>query len=64
MRGKEIILALSPTKLGGFTAGYIEKILEPVQKIKITRLARGLSTGVELEYADEITLRQALDNRK
>ncbi len=61
---KEIILALSPTKLGGFTAGYIEKILEPVQKIKITRLARGLSTGVELEYADEITLRQALDNRK
>lgn len=70
----EIILALSPTKLGEFTASYIEKILEPLVKsknlpdgkagIKISRLARGLSTGTDLEYADEITLKQALDNRK
>lgn len=64
---KEIILALSPTKLGEFTSNYIEKILEPLLKsrnIKISRLARGLATGTDLEYADEATLRQALDNRK
>lgn len=64
---KEIILALSSTKLGEFTASYIEKILEPLKeskKLKITRLGRGISTGTELEYADETTLRQALDNRK
>ncbi len=59
----EVILALSPTKLGEFTSNYVHKVLEPLQ-VKITRLARGLSTGVELEYADEYTLRHALDNRK
>ena len=65
----EIILALSPTKMGEFTAEYIKKVLEPLlggetAKLKITRLGRGLSTGIELEYADELTLKQALDNRK
>ena len=60
---KEIILALSPAKMGEFTSNYIEKVLEPL-KIKITRLGRGLATGTDLEYADEMTLRQALDNRK
>ena len=65
----EIIFALSPTKLGEFTAQYVQKVLEPLlggstPKLKITHLARGLATGVELEYADEVTLRQALDNRK
>ncbi len=65
----EIILALSPTKLGEFTAEYIKKVLEPLlggktPKLKITRLGRGLSTGIELEYADELTLKQAMDNRK
>lgn len=70
-RGKtsEIILALSPTKMGEFTAHYIQKILEPLlgsrtTKLKVTRLGRGLATGMELEYADELTLKQALDNRK
>lgn len=63
----EIILGLSPTKMGEFTAEYIKKVLEPIvgeHNIKITRLGRGLSTGIELEYADELTLKQALDNRK
>jgi recombination protein RecR len=59
----EVILALSPTKLGEFTSEYIKKVLEPL-KLKITRLGRGISTGIELEYADETTLKQALDNRK
>lgn len=64
---REIILALSPTKLGEFTAGFIEKIFDPLsksKKLKTSRLARGLATGTDLEYADETTLRQALDNRK
>ncbi len=63
----EIILAFSPTKLGEFTSEYIKKVLEPLhehKKITITRLGRGLSTGVEIEYADTATLKQALDNRK
>lgn len=63
LKPKEIILALSPTKMGEFTESYIVKILEPL-KIKTTRLGRGLATGIDLEYADEATLRQALDNRK
>jgi len=62
-KASEVILALSPTKLGEFTSNYTTRVLEPLQ-VKITRLARGLSTGVELEYADEMTLRNALDNRR
>jgi len=62
-KASEIILALSPTKLGEFTSNYITRVLEPL-KVKITRLARGLSTGVELEYADEMTLKNAFDNRR
>ncbi len=62
-KSAEVILALSPTKMGEFTSNYIAKVLEPLSP-KITRLARGLSTGVELEYADEMTLHHALDNRR
>ncbi len=64
---KEIIMALSATPEGEFSARYIEKILEPVQKekkFKITRLGRGLSTGAELEYLNRETLKNALENRK
>lgn len=63
----EVVLALSPTKLGEFTSEYIKKVLEPIAEhktITITRLGRGLSTGIEIEYADTSTLKQALDNRK
>lgn len=63
----EIILALSATPEGEFTARYIEKILEPASKerpLKITRLGRGLSTGSELEYLNRETLQNALENRK
>lgn len=58
----ELILALSSTKLGDFTSEYIKSLL-PIS-VKITRLARGLSSGVELEYADENTLKHAFENRK
>ncbi len=59
----EIILALSPSKLGEFTCEYITKTLNN-HSFKITRLARGLSSGTDLEYADENTLKHALENRK
>ena len=58
----EIILATSATVEGENTNLYIERILEPL-KVKINRLGRGLSTGVELEYADADTLKNALRNR-
>lgn len=64
----EIILATNSTTEGDTTALYIERILEPLKKqytdFKISRLGRGLSLGSELEYADEITLKNALTNRK
>jgi recombination protein RecR len=60
---KEVILAFDGTIEGESTALYIKKRLEPTG-IKITRLARGLPVGADLEYADEVTLRDALKNRQ
>jgi recombination protein RecR len=59
----EVILATNPTTEGDATALYIKRILAPYS-IKITRLARGLSTGGDIEHADELTLGSAIDNRK
>lgn len=58
----EIILALNPTTEGDTTSLYLEKILKP-SNAKITKLNRGLSTGSDLEYADETTLINALKYR-
>ena len=58
----EIILAMNPTTEGDTTALYLEKLLAPL-KIRITKLNRGLSTGSDLEYADESTLLNALKYR-
>jgi recombination protein RecR len=58
----EIILALSPTLEGETTALYLAKLLKN-PKIKVTRLARGLPTGSNLEYVDETTLSNALKYR-
>jgi len=61
---KEIILALNPDLDGENTAMFLEKKLkEKKPQIKITRLARGLPMGADLQYADEITLGSALKNR-
>ncbi|MBI3421028.1 MAG: recombination protein RecR [Candidatus Sungbacteria bacterium] len=64
----EVILATSSTTEGDTTALYIERILAPIAqkhpRLVISRLGRGLSLGAELEYADEITLKNALTNRK
>ena len=59
---KEIILALSPTMEGDTTNFYIYRKLED-SPVKITMLARGLSIGNELEYADELTLGRSIQNR-
>lgn len=59
----EVILATNPTTEGDATALYLKRKLQPLN-IKITRLGRGLSTGADLEYADELTLSEALTNRK
>lgn len=64
----EIILATNSTTEGDTTALYIERILAPLKEkyahLIISRLGRGLSLGAELEYADEVTLKNALTNRK
>ena len=60
----EIILATNINTPGETTALYIKEMLKDKTKITLTRLARGLASGSNLEYADEITLKHALDYRK
>ncbi len=60
---KEIILATNPSMEGEATAMYIQRLVKPLG-IKTTRIARGIPIGAELEYADEVTLRRALEGRK
>jgi recombination protein RecR len=60
---QEIILAFSPDIPGENTILYLTRLLRPLN-IKISRLARGLPMGSELEYADPITLSSALENRQ
>ncbi len=59
---KEIILSTNPTMEGEATAMYIQRLISPLG-IKITRIARGLPVGSDIEYADETTLSRALENR-
>lgn len=59
----EIILATNPTMEGEATAMYIDRLIRPLG-IKVTRIARGLPVGGDLEYADETTLARALEGRK
>ena len=59
---KEVIMATDPTVEGEATAGYISRFIKPMG-IKITRLAYGVPVGGNLEYADEMTLKRALDGR-
>lgn len=62
---EELILATNANIEGESTALYIQKMLEDAgEKVKLTRLARGLPTGVDLAYADQITLSHAFDGRK
>lgn len=61
---KEVIIATNPSVEGESTALLLQKLLsENYPELKITRLARGLPLGVDLSYADQITLSAALTNR-
>ena len=59
---KEIIMATDPTVEGEATASYISRFIKPMG-IKISRLAYGVPVGGNLEYANEVTLKAALDGR-
>lgn len=59
---KEVILATNASVEGESTALYIQQQLDDTD-VTVTRLARGLAVGVDLEYADQITLGRALENR-
>ena len=59
---QEVLLATNPDMEGESTAVYIAKILKPA-RIKITRIARGLPVGGDIEYADEVTLMKSLEGR-
>jgi len=62
-RIKEIIIATNPNTEGETTALYLVRVLKQYD-LKITRLARGMSTGSDLEYADEMTIISALAGRR
>jgi recombination protein RecR len=60
---KEVVLATNPNLEGEATAMYLSKLITPLG-IRVTRLARGLPFGTELEYADDVTLTRALEGRQ
>ncbi len=61
----EIVVATNPTMEGEATALYLQRLLEKENiKIQLTRLGRGLPTGADLEYADELTLSRAFEGRR
>jgi recombination protein RecR len=59
----EVILATNPNLEGNATAMYVAALLKPLG-LRVTRLASGLPVGGDLEYADEVTLGQALEGRR
>ncbi len=59
----EVILATNPNLEGEQTAMYLNKLFAPLS-IRVTRLARGLPFGTELEYADDVTLTRAIEGRQ
>jgi len=59
----EVILATNPNLEGEATSMYLQRLIAPLG-IRVTRLARGLPFGADLEYADEVTLTRALENRQ
>ena len=59
---EEIILATNSNLEGEATSMYLQQLMQPLG-YKITRIARGLPTGAELEYADETTIARAIEGR-
>jgi recombination protein RecR len=60
---KEVILATNPNVEGEATAMYLSRLLKPLA-VRVTRIARGLPVGGDLEYADEVTLSKSLEGRR
>jgi recombination protein RecR len=60
---QEVLIATNPNMEGEATAMYLARLLHP-KGVRITRLARGLPVGGDLEYADEVTLSRALEGRR
>ncbi|MBI4570359.1 MAG: recombination protein RecR [Chloroflexi bacterium] len=60
---REVIMATNPNLEGEATAMYVKRLIDPLG-IRVTRLARGLPTGADLEYADDVTLARALEHRQ
>ncbi len=60
---QEVIMATNPNLEGEATAMYVSRLVTPLG-VRVTRLARGLPTGADLEYADDVTLAQALEHRQ
>jgi recombination protein RecR len=61
---REIIIATNPSLEGETTAMHLSKVLKDFPDVKITRIARGLPMGGDLEYADDITLMRAMEGRR
>jgi recombination protein RecR len=62
-RVEELIIATNPSVEGEATALYLQKLVRP-QGVRVTRLARGLPVGGDLEYADGVTIAEALSGRR
>lgn len=60
---KEVIMATNPSLEGEATSMYIQRLVGPAG-VKVTRLARGLPSGADLEYTDDVTLARALEGRQ
>jgi len=60
---REVIMATNPTLEGEATAMYLQRLIAPLG-IRVTRLARGLPAGADLEYADDVTLARAMEGRQ
>ncbi len=58
----EIILALNPSVEGEYTITYLTRLIKPLN-IKLSRIARGIPVGTDLEFADEVTIAKALEGR-
>ncbi len=60
----EVIIATNPSLEGESTALYLAKQLKPFKNLKLTRIAHGLPIGGDIEYADELTIKKALEGRR
>ena len=59
---REVILATNPDMEGESTAVYVSKVLKPLD-VRVTRIARGLPVGSDIEYADSVTLLKSIEGR-